>query len=152
MSTLNYLCPHSKGNDMKIIISTNDTINKDEVVTLYKEKEWSAASKPDSLLNALRHSHTLVTARLSGELIGLANAISDGYLVVYYPHMLVHPKHQRQGIGKKMMSILNEKYASFHQQMLTADINAVPFYTALGFVKAGNTESMWIYEGNDHSK
>lgn len=137
---------------MEIIISPNDTINKDEVVSLYKENGWSAASKPESLLNALRHSHTLVTARLSGKLIGIANAISDGYLVVYYPHILVHPEHQRKGIGKKMMNLLNEKYESFHQQMLTSDINAIPFYTALGFVKAGNTESMWIYEGNDHAK
>jgi len=137
---------------METIISLNDTVNKDEVVTLYKENGWSAANKPDALLNALRHSHSLVTARVSGKLIGIANAISDGYLVVYYPHILIHPKYQRQGIGKKIMKILNKKYKSFHQQMLTADKNSVQFYTTMGFVKAGNTESMWIYEGNDHSK
>ena len=136
---------------MEVIISTIDTINKDEVVTLYKENRWSAASKPDCLLNALLNSHSLVTARLSGELIGLANAISDGYLVVYYPHMLVLPAHQRKGIGKKMIHILNEKYKSFHQILLTADSNAIPFYTANGFVKAGNTQSMWIYEGDEHT-
>lgn len=34
--------------------------------------------------------------------------------------------------------------------MLTSDKKAVGFYQALGFSRAGNTESMWIYEGQDH--
>ena len=31
-----------------------------------------------------------------------------------------------------------------------ADGRAVKFFEKLGFVRAGNTESMWIYAGNDH--
>jgi len=135
---------------MEITISTTDKIESDEVVKLYKANNWSAANKPDQLLNALRNSDSLVTARASGELIGIGNAISDGYLVVYYPHMLVHPEHQRKGIGKKMMEVLKEKYNGFHQQMLTADNDAVEFYKTMGFKKAGKTESMWVYEGNEH--
>jgi len=49
---------------MDITITLDDTINKNEVVTLYKKMKWSAASKPDELLKALRNSHSLVTARL----------------------------------------------------------------------------------------
>ena len=135
---------------MDITISTTDKIESDEVVKLYKANNWSAANKPDQLLNALRNSDSLVTARTSGKLIGIGNAISDGYLVVYYPHMLVHPEHQRKGIGKKMMEALKEKYNSFHQQMLTADNDAVEFYKSMGFKKAGKTESMWVYDGNEH--
>ena len=133
---------------MEISISTTDIIESNEVVKIYTANNWSAANKPDQLLNALRNSDTLVTARASGKLIGIGNAISDGYLVVYYPHMLVHPEHQRKGIGKKMMEALKEKYNSFHQQMLTADNDAIEFYKAMGFKKAGNTVSMWVYEGN----
>lgn len=136
---------------MEITISLTDTIDSDEVVALYKANNWSAASKPQKLLNALRNSHSLVTARLSGKLVGIANAISDSYLVVYYPHMLVHPQYQRKGIGKKMMIVLKEKYAGFHQQMLTADSEAIEFYKSMGFEKAGNTESMWIYDGKEHN-
>ncbi len=99
---------------------------------------------------ALRNSHSLVTARTEGKLIGIGNAISDGYLVVYFPHMLVHPKYQGQGVGKKMMQAMLKKYAGFHQQMLTADGNAIRFYETLGFVRAGKTESMWIYSGSEH--
>ena len=27
---------------------------------------------------------------------------------------------------------------------------AIPFYEALGFVRAGKTEPMWIYAGSEH--
>jgi len=135
---------------MEITIAINDSVEKDEVLNLYKANQWSAAKKPEELINALRSSHSLVTARESGKLIGLGNAISDGYLVVYYPHMLVHPSYHRKGIGKKMMTALKEKYNGFHQQMLTADSLAIEFYKSMGFEKAGNTESMWMYDGNEH--
>jgi len=67
----------------------------------------------------------LVTARIAGKLVGIGNAISDGSLVVYYPHVLVHADHKGKGIGRSMMELLKQKYTSFHQQMLIADANAV---------------------------
>jgi predicted N-acetyltransferase YhbS len=102
------------------------------------------------LLAALRNSHTVATARLDGVLVGLGNAISDGHLVVYFPHLLVHPAHQRHGIGRRLMGALLDRYRGFHQMMLVADGDAVEFYHRMGFERAGKTTSMWIYAGADH--
>lgn len=135
---------------MTLNLSLGDTLGDDEVIALYKANAWSSAEKPRQLLAALRNSHTLVTARVNGRLVGLGNAISDGHLVVYFPHMLVHPEFQHQGIGRAMMSALLERYADFHQKMLTADGDAVEFYKSMGFERAGKTEPMWIYAGNEH--
>ncbi|MBW2058328.1 MAG: GNAT family N-acetyltransferase [Deltaproteobacteria bacterium] len=135
---------------MQIEVAFNEHIEEEEVLEIYKANKWSSAEKPQLLLSALRGSHSLVTARISGRLVGIANAISDGYLVVYYPHMLVHPEYQRKGIGRKMMEALKKKYSGFHQQILIADVDAIEFYEALGFVRAGKTEPMWIYTGNEH--
>ena len=132
-----------------IDISFEDTIETPEVIELYKVNDWSSADRPTELVNALRNSHSLVTARKNGKLIGLANAISDGYLVVYYPHMLIHPDYHGQGIGRLIMKAMFERYESFHQQMLTAVVDAVGFYEKVGFERAGQTVPMWIYEGND---
>ena len=136
---------------MDIQISLTDQIKEEEVLAIYSANKWSSTEIPTQLLPALRNSHSLVTARLSGELVGIGNAISDGHLVVYYPHMLVHPKYQRKGIGKKMIEAMQNIYAGFHQQMLTADGDAIEFYKSVGFVKAGGTQSMWIYSGNEHN-
>lgn len=136
--------------NMEVEIEVNGKIVQEEVLVLYRENGWSSAEKPEQLLPALRNSHTLVTARLNGELVGIGNAISDGHLVVYYPHMLVKPKYHGKGIGRKMMDVMQSIYGQFHQQMLTADGNAIDFYKSVGFERAGKTEPMWVYSGTEH--
>ncbi len=135
---------------MEIKIEINGQIEEAEVVELYKANHWSSAEKPEKLIPALRNSHTLVTARYGNDLVGIGNAIADGYLVVYYPHMLVHPSYQGKGIGRKMMQAMQSIYGGYHQQMLTADGDEIEFYKALGFERAGKTESMWVYAGSEH--
>ena len=135
---------------METEISLNGRIEREEVLALYRLNAWSSAEKPEQLIAALHSSHSLATARCGGALVGLGNAISDGHLVVYYPHLLVHPSHQRKGIGRQLMAALQERYAGFHQQMLVADGESTGFYRAIGFARAGNTVPMWIYGGNEH--
>lgn len=122
----------------------------EDIVRLYRANGWSSAEKGTVLRNALHNSHALLSAWNSKELVGLGNAISDGYLVVYYSHLLVHPRYQGQGIGTTLMKRLMEKYRGFHQHILVADGKAIEFYRKSGFSRAGKTESMWIYAGQDH--
>jgi GNAT superfamily N-acetyltransferase len=120
------------------------------ILPLYEANKWSAAKKPAQLLKALKESHSLISAWDGERLVGLGNAISDGHLVAYYSHLLVHPDYQGQGIGTRLMEMLMAKYAGFHQHILVADGRAVEFYRKRGFVRAGKTEPMWIYAGLDH--
>ena len=135
---------------MDIEITIDGAIDETEVIALYRANGWSSADKPEQLIPALRNSRTLVTARHGGRLVGIGNAISDGHLVVYYPHMLVHPEYHGKGIGRKMMAAMQSIYGDFHQQMLTADGDAIEFYKTIGFERAGKTEPMWIYDGTEH--
>jgi GNAT superfamily N-acetyltransferase len=122
----------------------------ESVVALYSANEWSSAQKPELLHKALVSSHSLVTAWNGTVLVGLGNAISDGYLVVYYPHLLVLPEYQGRGVGTELMRRLMARYHGFHQHMLVADGRALDFYQKCGFERAGKTEPMWIYAGHDH--
>ena len=135
---------------MKVEIRETKEIPQDQLLEIYKLNKWSSAEKPELLYKALTNSDTLISAWANGKMVGIANAISDGYLVVYYPHMLVHPDYQGKGIGSKMMQAMQAKYGNYHQQMLTADGKAIEFYKKCGFERAGKTESMWIYKGSDH--
>ena len=122
----------------------------EQLLVLYRANEWSSAHKPELLRKALLASHTLVTAWDGDRLVGLGNAISDGYLVVYYPHLLVLPEYQGRGVGRRVVEILKSHYAGFHQHVLLADGRAIDFYKKCGFERAGKTEPMWIYDGHDH--
>ena len=130
--------------------SDNRDLPRDAVIALYRANGWSSAEKPDLLLPALRASHSLISAWDGTKLVGLGNAISDGYLVVYYPHLLVLPEYRRRGIGKQIMKMLIARYKDFHQHIIMADSQALNFYRKCGFERAGKTESMWIYSGHDH--
>ena len=122
----------------------------DQLIALYRANEWSSAGKGEILRSALRASHSLITAWQNDRLIGLGNAISDGFLVVYYPHLIVLPEFHGLGVGGEIVRRLKKRYESFHMHMLVADGKAIDFYKKCGFERAGKTEAMWIYAGHDH--
>jgi len=136
--------------DIHIDYRTTRDLSCEDILALYRASDWSSAEKPAQLHQALMHSHTLVTAWHGTLLVGLGNAISDGFLVVYYPHLLVLPEYQGRGIGTRIMRLMMERYTDFHQQALLADGRAVAFYEKCGFTPAGGTRPMWIYAGHDH--
>lgn len=123
---------------------------RNQVLALYAALEWSSARKPARLLKALANSHSVISAWDGERLIGLGNAISDGHLVVYYPHLLVLPDYQRHGIGREIMRRMQGRYGKFHQQTLLADHRATGFYKKCGFRRAGKCAPLWIYDGRDH--
>jgi GNAT superfamily N-acetyltransferase len=135
---------------LNIVYSEERILPLDQLEALYHANNWSSANHPEKLQKALLNSHSLISAWLDKQLIGLGNAISDGFLVVYYPHLLVLPDFQGKGIGSEIVQRLKLKYEGFHQHMLVADGNAIEFYQKCGFTRAGRTEPMWIYSGSDH--
>jgi GNAT superfamily N-acetyltransferase len=124
-------------------------LDRADVVGLYEANRWSSAAKPDRLMTALANSDAVVTAWAGRTLIGLGNALSDGALVVYYPHLLVHPDWHGKGVGRAIIARLQQRYAGFHQHALIADAPAVAFYERCGFSRAGDCQAMWIYAGGD---
>ena len=140
----------SKRSNVRVLYRSTRSLPKREVLKLYRSVQWSAAKKPIRLLRALTQSHSVVSAWVNGSLVGLGNAISDGSMVVYYPHLLVSPDFQRLGIGREIMKRLMRRYRGFHQHMLVAEATAVSFYGACGFVRAGKTISMWVFKGTEH--
>ena len=135
---------------MQITIKENIKLDFEQVLELYKIHKWSSSEKPEQLKKALENSHHVVSAWDGDKLVGLGNAISDGYLVVYYPHLLVLPEYQRKGIGVLIMQKMREKYTNFHQQQVVADKNAVRFYKKCGFEISGKCKPMWIFSGKEH--
>jgi GNAT superfamily N-acetyltransferase len=134
----------------EITYRTTRDLPRDSVLVLYGACRWSSAEKPDELMAALAGSHTVISAWDGDRLVGLGNAITDGALVVYYPHLLVHPDYQHRGIGRQIMRQLMERYAGYHQHAVLADDNAINFYRSCGFTRPANVRAMWVYSATDH--
>lgn len=133
----------------EIELRENSALPPEQVIYLYSQCGWSSANKPEKLLFALSNSETVISAWHKDTLVGLGNAISDGALVVYYPHLLVLPAYQRCGIGRKIIHRLQQRYSDFHQQILLSVDNATSFYEKVGFRLADKVEPMWIYDDSD---
>ena len=118
------------------------------VLELYRSCGWSAAERPDALMSALANSHSVISAWACDRLVGLMNAISDGSLVVYYPHLLVAPRARGQGIASELMRRIQHKYDGFHQQVLLSYEAAAPVYEKAGFARAPGVVPFWIYTGD----
>ena len=118
----------------------------DPLVELYRANAWSSAEKGE----AMRGSHSVVTAWAEDRLVGLGNTLSDGHLVVYYPHLLVHPDFRHRGIGEEILRRLRRRYEALHMHILVADGRAVEFFEKCGFARAGEAQAMWIYAGREH--
>jgi len=121
-------------------------IPREDILDLYRANRWNCAERPDALYGALMNSETLISAWDGDRLIGLANAISDGHLVVFYPHLLVLPDYQKKGIGISLMARMTDRYKDFHQQVLISEPEAIGFYEKCGFKKTGGCPGMWIYD------
>jgi GNAT superfamily N-acetyltransferase len=132
-----------------IELSDRRELPREQVISLYRECGWSSAEKPDRLLAALANSDTVISAWQADTLVGLGNAISDGALVVYYPHLLVRPAFQKQGVGQQIVVALQERYGDFHQQILLSVNEAVKFYQKQGFEIPRSVVPMWIYQGKE---
>jgi GNAT superfamily N-acetyltransferase len=133
-----------------ITLRTSADFREEQLTALYRAVGWSAARKPAALFAALRAAHSVVAAWDGDALIGVGYAISDGHLVVHYPHLVVAPAYQGRGVGSSIMRLLMSRYAHLHQQSLLADSASVAFYARFGFRRAGRTEPMWIYDGTEH--
>jgi GNAT superfamily N-acetyltransferase len=134
----------------KITYRDDRDLPLDPLVTLYRANAWSSAEKGDTLREAMRGSHSVVTAWAEDRLVGLGNTLSDGHLVVYYPHLLVHPDFRRRGIGAEILRRLRRRYDALHMHILVAEGRAVEFFEKCGFARAGETQAMWIYNGGEH--
>jgi len=112
------------------------TVDQQALLALYTAVGWSAyTNDPNQLAAAIDSSDFVVTAVEEGSLIGLTRCVSDNVSIAYIQDILVHPDHQRKGIGKALVEAILHRYAHVRQKVLLTDDRPeqLRFYETLGF-------------------
>lgn len=103
-----------------------------ELNDLFVALGWGQASL-DVLASSIEAYTATVCARTpGGSLVGYASVFSDRSLTTMFGEFVVHPRFQRQGLGRAMMHAVEREFPSapIYVKALGA---AREFYTALGF-------------------
>ncbi|HEY4553087.1 MAG TPA: GNAT family N-acetyltransferase [Bacillaceae bacterium] len=122
-----------------------EKITKKALEDLFLALDWESGGFPEKLYEGILNAHSVVTAWDSDRLVGLASALSDGALTVYFHYVLTHPEYQGNGIGKKMMEMMLERYNDYFTKVLISYPKAVDFYKSLGFKAEDDCMPMYIF-------
>ena len=110
--------------------------DESEILALYGSVGWTAyTDRPEALQRGFEHSLLCLAAYEGNELVGLLRAVGDGQTVVLLQDILVHPAHQRQGIGTMLVKAALDRFKDVRQVQLVTDDRpeTVSFYGSLGF-------------------
>jgi ribosomal protein S18 acetylase RimI-like enzyme len=107
---------------------------------------WPNSPSPERHLEILRGSAAVVLARDSQNVVGFANAISDGVLSAYIPLLEVLPDYQGRGIGSELVRRLIDRLRGLYMIDLCCDAELEPFYRRLGFLTLDRGMGIRNYE------
>ena len=83
----------------------------------------------------LRNADLLVTARHTGQLVGIARALSDFCYSTYLADLAVDQVFQRQGIGQELIRRTHEAAGRATTLILISAPKAVSYYPHIGLIK-----------------
>ena len=117
-----------------------DSLMIDEISELYKSVGWMNYTKDTArLARAFEQSESLIKRNGEGKIIGIVRWITDFATIAFIQDILIHPRYQRQGIGKVLLNEALEKITSYGPvqiELLTDDTEKTKkFYESVGFVQ-----------------
>lgn len=111
--------------------------NREAYFALFETTGWNAkyAATPEDLATAIRNSWYTLSAYDEEKLVGFGRVMSDGVLHAMIFDLIVHPSHQRRGIGSEILSRLLSvcRDAGIPDVQLFAAKGMAPFYEEHGF-------------------
>jgi predicted N-acetyltransferase YhbS len=89
----------------------------------------------------LENADIIVTARVSGLLVGISRALTDFAFCTYLSDLAVDQAYQRRGIGRELIRLTHEAAGRHTTLILLAAPRAETYYPHVGLTKH---ESCWI--------
>ena len=83
----------------------------------------------------LENADIIVTATIDDKIIGVARAVTDFNYCCYLSDLAVDEKYQKKGIGKKLISKVQEQLNEKCKIILLSAPNAKEYYPKIGFTQ-----------------
>jgi len=103
--------------------------------------ERRPVGEPETIRGMLCNAGVIATARVSGDLVGVARAITDFAYCTYLSDLAVDVAHQRRGIGRELIRLTHEAAGLGTTLILLAAPLARDYYPHIGMAAH---DSCWI--------
>jgi len=117
----------------------NEPLTEASIIEVYRS---SGIIRPvqdiDRIKMMFQNSNLIVSAWLSGELIGISRALTDFAYCCYLSDLAVKKEYQHKGIGKRLVEITKETIGDKVMLLLLSAPNAMDYYPKIGLEKVHN--------------
>lgn len=121
----------------EIIYSLEKSLDPDEFIEVLKKSTLAERRPVDDeqrITTMCNNANLIVTARLNGILVGVARSITDFVYCTYLSDLAVDVKHQKKGIGKKLIEETKKATPQAKLILLSAPA-AIDYYPKIGMIK-----------------
>ena len=115
-----------------------------ELERLFLSVEWSSGHFPDKLVAAMRGFKTVFSTYDGDTLVGMICVMDDGVMNAYVHYLLVDPAHQGEGVGRRLVEMVKEKYKDYLRIAVIGYDAELSFYENCGFVKSKDASPLFI--------
>ncbi|ADC52206.1 GCN5-related N-acetyltransferase (plasmid) [Alkalihalophilus pseudofirmus OF4] len=123
----------------QITYKVNETIKAEELSNVFKT---SGIKRPfndlERLQRMIENSNVLITAWDNDQVVGVARAITDYCYCCYLSDLAVNKNYQSKGIGKELVSLVQEHIGEEVALLLLSSPIAMEYYPKIGFEKIKN--------------
>jgi len=117
------------------------SINWEEVLRLFQKVNWKQR-RSGEIKEAFALSTTSIFIYDDQQLIAFGRVVGDGRYYAMLADVIVDPDYQGQGLGKYLVTELNDQLKDYHFVNLSAAPGADNFYKSLGWKKQ-KTAFIW---------
>jgi ribosomal protein S18 acetylase RimI-like enzyme len=89
----------------------------------------------ETIKGMVENADIIVTATIDDKIIGIARAVTDYNYCCYLSDLAVDEQYQNKGVGKKLISKLQEQLNDKCKIILLAAPNAKEYYPKIGFTQ-----------------
>lgn len=131
---------------MAINYQVNSPVTADEFVALLRAStlgDRRPIEDVDCMTGMVKNSNLMVTAWDSGMLVGIARSMTDFHYACYLSDLAVHAAYQKQGIGRRLLTITQDNLGPKCRLILVAAPMADAYYAQLGLQ---NNPRCWVLD------
>ena len=123
---------------MNIEYKINPEITVEDFIELLKNSTLGQRRPIDdieTIKGMIENANLIVSASYDNKLIGIARAVTDFHYCCYLSDLAVDTKYQKKGIGKQLISKIQEQLNDKCKIILLSAPDAKEYYPKIGFTQ-----------------